>query len=62
MTCIKIALKREPGYPVGQTAPLTMTCVCGRTIWVPPGIEQLLCPGCERVWSASGWLLDGTGR
>jgi hypothetical protein len=61
MGYIKRALKREPGYPQGVSAPLYLECVCGEKISLPviAGMPMTYCCGkCGRVYDKAGWVIQ----
>lgn len=55
---IKIALKREAGYPIGQPAPLYANCPCGTTISHLDYKTGFTCPNCRNQYSADGWIIS----
>jgi hypothetical protein len=58
MRLTKVAMIREPGYPVGQPAPLYLNCPCGakpRTDARDPEFTFIEC-ACGRVYDSLGWL------
>lgn len=59
MPFLKRALKREPGYPVGVTAPLYLDCVCGKKLTLPTikGLPMTYQCECGREYDAQGWII-----
>ena len=55
ITRMKLAAIREPGYPVGQTAPCFFHCPCGTK--VPAFSGEQTCAGCGTRYTASGWIV-----
>jgi hypothetical protein len=53
----KIALRREPGYPIGTPAPMHAICACGQRLDFPATAASVKCSNCGRKWSAAGWLI-----
>lgn len=52
---LKIAGHRAPGYPVGVSAPVLMTCpACG--VVMPWGEGEQVCD-CPHRWDATGWRI-----
>lgn len=51
----KVALRREDGYPIGQTAPLHVVCPCGSK--VQHGEAGMECPKCGQQFDRAGWLV-----
>ena len=61
MEMIKRAVKREPGYPVGVSAPLYLDCSCGEKISLPviPGLPMTyICGKCGTEYDSKGWILN----
>ena len=54
----KLAAVREPGYPVGMTAPCWFTCPCGATHRA--FAENIDCP-CGQRWTADGYRRPSPG-
>jgi hypothetical protein len=50
----KLALKRDPLVPVGQTSPLHVDCPCGRAILIITELNG--CHGCGLVVDSAGWI------
>lgn len=53
---LKVALRREDGYPVGYPAPLYVVCKCGRKI-KQFSDYQFHCD-CGNEYNEDGWLLE----
>jgi len=56
MNLVKLALRRDPSYPVGIRAPLHVECPCGRT--VRESKAGFLCPNCGAVYDHGGWVVS----
>ncbi len=55
---LKLAVKREPGYPVGTTAPCYLDCPCGMKLDLPSTMVMgVRCPDCGAAYDAGGWRL-----
>jgi hypothetical protein len=59
LTCVKRALKREPGYPVGVPAPLYLDCTCGHKLSIPQvrGLPVTFICACGIEYDAAGWVV-----
>lgn len=57
---VKLALRRDPSYPVGVSAPLHCVCRCGRDIKISDPINR--CPGCELIVNSAGYILEGDAK
>jgi hypothetical protein len=60
MKLIKLALRREEGYPVGQPAPCYLLCPCGRKVPVPPDAIAPLTCDCGAAYTPDGWIVTRT--
>jgi hypothetical protein len=61
VTCIKRALRREEGYPVGVSAPLYVACGCGGKVPVPTiaGMPMTyVCGQCATEYDSKGYILE----
>ncbi|HUD74221.1 MAG TPA: hypothetical protein VMQ76_04040 [Terracidiphilus sp.] len=54
--CIKRAVKREEGYPIGSPAPLYILCGCGSKVMVLP-YHDCHCVVCHTVYDHEGYVL-----
>jgi hypothetical protein len=55
LTCTKVALRREEGYPAGVRAPMYIVCPCGTKI--PAQIDGMKCDDCGRKFDSGGWIV-----
>jgi hypothetical protein len=53
LKCVKKALKREPGYPVGVPAPLYVDCLCGSHVPITGNANSC---ACGTVFDEAGWI------
>jgi len=56
---VKVALRRDPTYPLGQPAPLVLWCPCGEVLPVVGTDAYLIgtrCPSCGRTFSHDGYI------
>jgi hypothetical protein len=56
---MKVAIRREDGYPMGVTAPCYLQCPCGEKL--PINFEtkaDLECVGCDLEFAYNGWIID----
>ena len=51
----KVVLRRESGYPVGQSAPLYVICLCGQKLTMR--VDGVICDVCGRSWDSGGWFM-----
>jgi hypothetical protein len=58
-SCVKRALKREAGYPVGVSAPLYLDCTCGHhlSILQVKGLPMTYQCACGIEYDAQGWIV-----
>ena len=64
---VKVAVIREPGAPMGVSAPLYLNCPCGARPRVPFTVYRntiVTCgdaaaPGCGRRYTLDGWMIEG---
>lgn len=61
LTCVKLAVKRRPGYPVGIPAPCYVECECGTKVDVPDHVftnpdTLYYCPTCATEYQGMGWI------
>ena len=54
--CIKRAVKREEGYPIGSPAPMYIMCGCGSKVMVLP-YHDAHCVTCHTVYDHEGYVL-----
>lgn len=54
MKCVKKALIRAEGVPIGQTAELHVNCSCGEQVRIVTTLNQ--CSGCSTVYDGRGWI------
>lgn len=52
---MKLAVIREAGYPVGQTAPCWLNCPCGNRVPAYEGEQEC---ECGVRYNASGWVIS----
>lgn len=52
----KVAMVREPGYPVGVTAPMYLNCPCGAKP-ATDGSADVAC-ACGQRYSGTGWVMS----
>lgn len=55
----KRAIKREPGYPTGVTAPCFLDCECGYKLSLPviTGLPMTYQCLCGREYDSQGWII-----
>ena len=52
---VKLAAIREPGYPMGETAPCFFHCPCGEKVPAfQPGIQTC---SCGTQYARDGWVV-----
>ena len=63
MVQTKCALRRRPGYAVGEPAPVYLVCPCGGEVDVDPAEGGAVkCEACGRTFDRAGWILTGPAR
>lgn len=62
MKCLKRAVKREEGYPIGVPAPVYLDCECGHHLNLPviSGLPMTFICLCGREYDSRGWILSET--
>ena len=58
-TKAKVAMIREPGYPVGVPAPCYLRCPCGAKPSTVPGGATVTCHQCGTTYTSTGWVTGG---
>lgn len=56
--CVKVAVRREPGYPVGSPAPMFLVCVCGSKVAIDAEMRIVACE-CGEAYDSRGYRLGG---
>ena len=56
---IKVAMIREPGYPIGKPAPCYLNCPCGARPSTRHHGEHVAC-ACGRVYTSLGYLVSAS--
>lgn len=56
--CVKVALRRRPGYPIGTPAPIYLLCPCGNELDIPAEGDPEPCAKCGQRFDRGGWIKE----
>ena len=54
---MKLAMRRDEGYPQGVSAPCRLHCPCGEKLLINFETEETLFCSCGVVYTYDGWIV-----